>query len=121
MGLFRGAKVLAWPSWKKGPSYTPPTMYRPGKSNVKLRTYLLKKRGRQCFYCLRTCTPPVPLGERHPPSSVTIEHLVPQCEGGSNHISNLVIACRECNTKFGAMIVRPMDLSQPVQMSSLEV
>lgn len=31
-----------------------------------------------------------------------LEHIVPISDGGRNHISNLVIACRQCNFKKGS-------------------
>lgn len=30
-----------------------------------------------------------------------IEHVIPKSKGGTNHIENLSIACRTCNTKKG--------------------
>ena len=35
----------------------------------------------------------------------TIDHKVPRSRGGSDHISNLVWACRECNEEKGSMTV----------------
>lgn len=31
------------------------------------------------------------------PREVTLDHLVPQCKGGTHHESNLVTACASCN------------------------
>lgn len=44
-----------------------------------------------CLYCL---------ADLHgaAPSDVTLDHLVPRVDGGSNHESNLVTACRSCNS-----------------------
>lgn len=33
----------------------------------------------------------------------TLEHIIPQCEGGTDHISNCVMACHECNNSRGDM------------------
>ncbi|WP_253701192.1 RNA-guided endonuclease IscB [Bacillus sp. FJAT-29814] len=50
-----------------------------------VREYLLDKFGRRCAYC---GTKDVPL---------EIEHVHPKSRGGSNRVSNLTLACRECN------------------------
>lgn len=51
--------------------------------------------GFQCAYCgcaLRNADP----------RNVTLDHLQPRCEGGTNHESNLITACRSCNSARGA-------------------
>ena len=50
-----------------------------------VREYLLEKWGRACAYC----------GQIHIP--LEIEHIVPKSRGGSNRISNLTLACHDCN------------------------
>ncbi|MFK7160523.1 RNA-guided endonuclease IscB [Marinospirillum sp. MEB164] len=50
-----------------------------------VREYLLEKWGRACAYC---GTQDVPL---------QIEHIHPKSQGGSNRISNLTLACHQCN------------------------
>jgi len=55
-----------------------------------VREYLLEKWGRECAYCAVTETP------------LEIEHMVPKSNGGSNRISNLTIACRDCNQEKGS-------------------
>lgn len=39
-------------------------------------------------------------GHAHPLAG-TREHIIPRAYGGSNHHSNLVLACYECNTNRG--------------------
>ena len=56
-----------------------------------VREYLLEKCGRRCAYC----------GKEHVP--LEIEHIVPRSRGGSNRISNLTLACHECNQAKGVM------------------
>jgi len=34
----------------------------------------------------------------------TVDHLVPRCDGGSNHDENLVAACTSCNSRRGAQL-----------------
>jgi 5-methylcytosine-specific restriction endonuclease McrA len=50
-----------------------------------VREYLLEKWQRQCAYC----------GKKDVP--LEIEHIHPKSRGGSNRISNLTLACHECN------------------------
>lgn len=42
-----------------------------------------------CYFC----------GEKFPPKELTMDHLVPLAKGGTSSKSNLVPACKECNTK----------------------
>ena len=58
-------------------------------AGYELREYLLEKWGRRCAYCQKTGVP------------LQIEHLVPRTRGGSNRVSNLVLACAPCNVKKG--------------------
>ena len=54
-----------------------------------IREYLLEKWGRKCAYCGKSNVP------------LEIEHIVPKSRGGSNRVSNLTIACHECNQSKG--------------------
>lgn len=54
-----------------------------------VREYLLEKWGRKCAYCDKTDVP------------LEIEHIVPKSKGGSNRISNLTLACENCNKRKG--------------------
>lgn len=54
-----------------------------------VREYLLEKWGRECAYCAATDTP------------LEVEHIVPKYNGGSNRISNLTLACHDCNQEKG--------------------
>lgn len=59
-----------------------------------VREYLLEKWGRKCAYC----------GKQNIPFET--EHIIPPSRiglGGSNRISNLTIACHDCNQKKGNM------------------
>jgi 5-methylcytosine-specific restriction endonuclease McrA len=59
-------------------------------AGYELREYLLEKWGRRCAYC----------GARNRP--LQIEHLVPKARGGSSRVSNLTLACAQCNSAKGA-------------------
>jgi len=54
-----------------------------------VKEYLLEKFGHKCVYCGKTNIP------------LEVEHIVPKSRGGSDRVSNLTIACRECNLKKG--------------------
>jgi 5-methylcytosine-specific restriction endonuclease McrA len=59
-----------------------------------LREYLLNKWGRKCAYC---GTENVPL---------QIEHIHPKAKGGTNRVSNLCLACEQCNIKKGTQDIQ---------------
>lgn len=54
-----------------------------------VREYLLEKWERKCAYC----------GAEQVP--LQVEHINPKMRGGSNRVSNLTIACEDCNRKKG--------------------
>ena len=71
------------------------TEYQQGElAGYELREYLLEKFGRRCVYCGKSGVP------------LNVENIVPKARGGSNRVSNLAIACVECNQKKGA---RPIE------------
>ncbi len=66
------------------------TEYRQGElSGYEVREYLLEKWGRKCAYC----------GKENVP--LEIEHIIPESKGGSDRVSNLTVACENCNRKKG--------------------
>ena len=69
--------------------------YQQGElAGYELKEYLLEKFGRRCVYCAKSGVP------------LNVEHIVPKARGGSSRLSNLAIACVECNQKKGA---RPIE------------
>lgn len=56
---------------------------------------LADRDGHSCFFC----------GQVKPLEEMTIEHFVPVCSGGPNHISNMAIACASCNREAGHLSV----------------
>lgn len=59
-------------------------------AGYEVREYLVAKWNRRCAYCGATDVP------------FEVEHLVPKSRGGSDRVSNLVIACRPCNELKGS-------------------
>ena len=53
-----------------------------------VREYLLEKWKRKCAYCDKTGVP-------------SYEHIHPKSKGGSDRISNLALACKNCNINKG--------------------
>lgn len=41
--------------------------------------------GKECAYCGKTDV------------DLELDHIIPKSKGGSNHLNNLVLSCRECN------------------------
>lgn len=60
-----------------------------------LRARLLNRDGNVCHYCTEEMVDPKVA--RNGSKMMTLEHVVPQSRGGSDDISNLVLACSECN------------------------
>ncbi len=65
------------------------------------REYLLQKWHRQCAYCDAKDIP------------LQIEHIHPKCRGGSDRISNLCLACEQCNVAKGNKPVEQFLKSKP--------
>ncbi|MBN1813399.1 MAG: HNH endonuclease [Anaerolineae bacterium] len=64
--------------------------YQQGElAGYEVREYLLEKWGRRCAYC----------GIENVP--LEVEHIVPSSRGGSNRVSNLTLACHDCNQEKG--------------------
>jgi 5-methylcytosine-specific restriction endonuclease McrA len=64
--------------------------YQQGElAGYEVREYLLEKWGRKCAYCKASGAP------------LEIEHITPKARGGSNRVSNLALACRDCNQEKG--------------------
>ncbi len=54
-----------------------------------VKEYLLEKWGRECAYCDAENTP------------LEVDHIQPKSKGGSNRVSNLTLACHDCNQRKG--------------------
>ena len=66
-----------------------------------IREYLLEKFNRACVYC----------GKKNVP--LEIEHVVPKSRGGSDRVSNLTLACHNCNQTKGNLSVEEFLKNKP--------
>lgn len=64
------------------------------RKEKRLRIY--KRDKYVCVYCLRWLQP------KH----LTLDHVKPRSNGGNNHPSNLVTACRRCNSSMQDLTLR---------------
>ena len=83
------------------------TGYQQGTlAGYEVREYLLEKWGRRCAYCGARGTGPgsVPLN---------IDHVRPRSKGGSDRVSNLVLACVPCNEAKGNRLVEEFLAGKP--------
>jgi 5-methylcytosine-specific restriction endonuclease McrA len=66
--------------------------YQQGElGGYEVREYLLEKWQRCCAYCGATDVP------------LQVEHIEPKARGGSDRVSNLAIACKQCNIAKGTL------------------
>jgi 5-methylcytosine-specific restriction endonuclease McrA len=64
--------------------------YQQGElQGYEVKEYLLEKWGRKCAYCGKTGV------------KLETEHIIPKTRGGSNQVSNLTLACHDCNEDKG--------------------
>ncbi len=74
-------------------------------AGYEIREYLLEKWNRECAYC----------GKRNVP--LQVEHIHPRCLGGGKRVSNLTLACEDCNQTKGARDVRNFLANDPVRLA----
>ena len=66
-----------------------------------IREFLLEKWGRKCAYC----------GAENLP--LEVEHIHPKSKGGSDRVSNLTLACHQCNQAKGNRDIREFLSGKP--------
>jgi 5-methylcytosine-specific restriction endonuclease McrA len=77
-------------------------LYQQGElQGYEVRQYLLEKWHRQCAYCSAENVP------------FEVEHIQPKSRGGSDKVSNLTLACHDCNQKKGNQDVRAFLAAKP--------
>jgi 5-methylcytosine-specific restriction endonuclease McrA len=81
-----------------------------------MREYLLEKFERKCVYC----TPKASKTEGQPEVDkplkrvkLQIEHVIPKARGGTNAVTNLVLACQKCNQKKGTKTIDEFLANKP--------
>lgn len=62
------------------------------------RKALYLRAGERCAYCELDLSNAIP-------GASSLDHIIPQCEGGSEGPDNLVMACSACNCARGSMPV----------------
>ncbi len=83
-------------------------LYQQGElQGYEVREYLLTKWNRQCAYCSVENVP------------FEIEHIQPKSRGGSDRVSNLTLACHDCNQKKGNQDVRAFLATKPDQLNRI--
>lgn len=84
------------------------TEYQQGTlAGYEVREYLMEKWGRCCAYC---DTPNVPL---------EVEHILARANGGTHRISNLTLACHDCNQKKGTQPVEVFLANKPEKLKRI--
>ncbi|GCB48303.1 HNH endonuclease [Streptomyces sp. NL15-2K] len=76
-------------------------------AGIESRAYLHAKWNSACAYCDATGVP------------LNVEHLRPRSRGGSNRISNLVLACVPCNKAKDNMPVEVFLADRPARLARL--
>ena len=76
--------------------------YQQGElAGYEVREYLLNKWERKCSYCSVENVP------------LQVEHIQPKAKGGSNRISNLYLACEQCNKAKGTQDIKDFLKNKP--------
>lgn len=83
-------------------------LYQQGElQGYEVREYLLTKWNRQCAYCSAENVP------------FEIEHIQPKSRGGSDRVSNLTLACHDCNQRKGNQDIRAFLVTKPDLLNRL--
>ena len=78
----------AWNAYREGKSWNVKKIQKVNRINgSKLKASLAARDGRLCFYCNKLMQA----------DDMSIEHLLSRAAGGTNHMSNLVLAHPKCN------------------------
>lgn len=82
--------------------------YQQGElAGYEVREYLLEKWDRKCAYC----------GEAN--TRLEVEHIHPRSKGGSDRVSNLTLACHECNQNKGNQDIKDFLTGKPDVLSRI--
>jgi 5-methylcytosine-specific restriction endonuclease McrA len=82
--------------------------YQQGElQGYEVREYLLNKFNRCCTYCGRKDQP------------LEVEHVRAKANGGSNRVSNLCLACRDCNERKGVLSIEGFLTKKPELLTKI--
>jgi hypothetical protein len=76
-------------------------------AGCEVREYLLEKHGHCCAYCDARDVP------------LNIEHVIPLARGGTDRLSNLVIACVRCNQAKGVLLIEDYLRNDPERLARI--
>lgn len=93
---FSGGAKTAFDAFLRGNSWSAgnKTKRKKGNQSVVIQS-LIRRDGRQCFYC----------GLETTDEDASVEHVVPLNAGGTNHMANKVLAHQRCNSEAGHLSV----------------
>ena len=74
-----------------------------------VRSYVFHRDGRKCAYCGTA------RAERY-----ELDHIVPSSRGGTNRVSNLLVACQSCNIAKGNMLVEEFLADKPKRLAKVK-
>lgn len=79
------------------------------------RTRLAEAQNWKCCWCGCKMVP-----EPMQCNSVTVEHILPRSQGGSNEMDNLAAACHRCNNKRGTLTIDDFMQNLPIRNQQLK-
>ncbi len=77
-------------------------------AGYEVRGYLLEKWGRKCAYCSKQNLP------------LQVEHIVARTNGGTDRVSNLTLACEQCNQAKGTQDIAVFLSSKPEVLKRIQ-
>jgi hypothetical protein len=84
-------------------------LYQQGELvGYEIREYLLEKFNRTCVYCRAKNIP------------LQVEHVIPKAKGGSNRVSNLTLACNDCNKSKGTLSIEEFLYDKPALLKKIK-
>ncbi len=79
-------------------------------NNLKYKLVALSDCEICCSYC----------GIEQPLESLVADHVIPKCQGGSNHQSNLMLSCIPCNNSKGGKNLEQYRVSKSIERRGLK-
>lgn len=96
---YKGPKLIRT---KKGKLKQTRTQRRNAGKGLKKRVKLYMRQKGDCYYCKRQCIHPMfEDPKKRNALSFTLDHIIPDSNGGTRNYSNMVGACNACNSLRG--------------------